>query len=99
MNFENSIRPVRAGMALALVLLLGGCAAEGKPGGDPGARPLPPGASCQSLKAELDAMNARGVQGKVEAVSQGRKVSDKDKTDATRYNQILNHYLGGRCHV
>ena len=92
-------RPAMAGIALGLVGLLAGCAAEGKSGGDPGARPLPPGSTCQSLKAELAAMDSRGVPAKVEAVSQNKKVSDKDKADAARYNQLLNYYLGGRCHV
>jgi hypothetical protein len=32
-------------------------------------------------------------------VSTGRKVSDKDRADAARYNDLLNYYLGGRCHV
>lgn len=99
MIVKTSWRPTRVGIALGLIGLLAGCAAESKSGGDPGARPLPPGSSCQSLKAELAAMDSRGVPGKVEAVSQNKKVSDKDKADATRYNQLLNYYLGGRCHV
>lgn len=99
MNLKFLLRPTWFGIALGCVAFLAGCAAEGKSGGDPGARPLPPGASCQSLKAELAAIDSRGVPAKVEAVSTGKKVSDKDKADASRYNQLLNYYLGGRCHV
>ena len=44
-------------------------------------------------------MDSRGVPAKVEAVSAGRKVSAQDKSDVDRYNELLNYYLGGRCHV
>ena len=92
------LRLVQAGVAIGLLALLGGCAAEGKPG-DPGARPLPPGMTCQTVRQELNALDSRGVPSKVEAVSAGRKVSEKDRADAARYNTLLNYYLGGRCHV
>lgn len=84
---------------LTVVGLLAGCAASAGPGGDPGARPLPPGYSCQSVRAELNKLDSRGVPAKVEAVTAGRKVSAQDRADADRYNQLLNYYLGGRCHV
>ncbi len=86
-------------LVLATTGLLAGCAAQGAPGGDPGARPLPPGYTCQSLRAELNKMDSQGAPAKVEAVTQGRKVSPADKAVADRYNQLLNYYLGGRCHV
>ena len=85
-------------VALALAAGLAGCAAQGAPG-DPGARPLPAGQSCQSIRGELNKLDSRGVPAKVEAVSSGRKVSAQDKADVDRYNQLLNWYLGGRCHV
>ena len=85
-------------MALSLLAALGGCAA-GAAGGDPGPRSMPAGYSCQSVRAELNKLDARGVPAKVEAVSAGRKVSAGDKELAARYNQLLNYYLGGRCHV
>lgn len=91
-------RAILASVAIGLIALLGGCAAEGK-AGDPGARPLPPGMTCQSVRQELNTLDSRGVPAKVEAVSSGRKVSDKDRADADRYNTLLNYYLGGRCHV
>jgi hypothetical protein len=84
--------------ALALVALISaGCA--GGSGGDPGARPLPVGQTCQSLRAQLDRLLAKGVQGKVEALSAGRKLSPGDKAEAEAYNGTLNSYLGARCHV
>ena len=92
-------RRVHIAVALSAVLGLAGCAAQSAPGGDPGARPLPPGHSCQSLRADLNKLDSRGVPAKVEAVSAGRKVSAQDKSDVDRYNELLNYYLGGRCHV
>lgn len=89
----------QATMMVAIGALLAGCAAQSAPGGDPGARPLPPGKSCQSVRAELNKLDSRGVPAKVEAVSQGRKVSPQDKADADMYNNLLNQYLGARCHV
>jgi hypothetical protein len=71
----------------------------GGPGGDPGARPLPAGYTCQSIRAELNKLDSQGAQSKVEAVNSGRKVDDKTRAVATRYNELLNYYLGGRCHV
>jgi hypothetical protein len=79
--------------------LLAGCAATPNKGGDPGAKPLPAGQSCASIKSELDRMVSRGVQGSVEAQSAGNKLSANQKTDADRYNQLLGQYLGSRCHV
>ncbi len=80
-----------------LTVLMAGCAGGG--GGDPGARPLPSGETCQSLRGQLDRLLARGVQPKVEALSAGRSLSAKDRADAEAYNRILNQYLGARCHL
>lgn len=88
------------GAALGIALALGACSGGGGgPGGDPGARPLPAGYTCQSVRAELNKLDAQGAQSKVEAVSSGRKVDDKTRAIASRYNELLNYYLGGRCHV
>lgn len=89
----------RAGVALSFAVLLSGCAAQSAPGGDPGARPLPAGQSCQTVRAELNKLDSRGVPAKVESISQGRKVSPSDQAEAERYNNLLNQYLGARCHV
>jgi hypothetical protein len=90
----------RRGGALLLALLVAGCANDdGPPGGDPGARPLPPGYTCQSVRAELDKLDRSGAQAKVEAASRGGRVSPETKATADRYNLLLNYYLGARCHV
>jgi hypothetical protein len=78
---------------------LSGCANEGGYDGDPGARPLAAGQSCGSVRAELDQLDRRGTQGKVEAASRGSKLAAKDQADVDRYNSLLNQYLGARCHV
>lgn len=89
-------RSASAVAAAVLTVLVAGCAGGG---GDPGARPLPSGETCQSLRGQLDRLLARGVQPKVEALSAGRSLSAKDRTDAEAYNRILNQYLGARCHL
>lgn len=88
-----------AGVMLASALLAG-CANEGgNENGDPGARPLAAGQTCQSVRAELNALDKKGTQAKVEAASQGKKLQPKDKAEVDRYNELLNQYLGARCHV
>lgn len=90
--------PIKVVAALGLVLALAGCAASAGPGGDPGARALPAGQSCQTLRAELNKMDAQGAQGKVERASRG-KVDAATQQVADRYNGLLNQYLGARCHA
>jgi hypothetical protein len=93
------IRPFSILFAVAGSLLLAGCeSGGGGTGGDPGARPLPAGQSCQSLRAELNRMDAQGAQAKVERVTHG-KGSAADKAVSDQYNSLLNSYLGARCHV
>jgi hypothetical protein len=77
------------------VAALAGCAE----GNDPGSMPLASGQSCGSIRGELDQLDRRGTQSKVEAASQGKKLSAKDKSDVDRYNSLLNQYLGARCHA
>lgn len=81
-----------------VALALGACAGDNKTNGDPGARALPPGMTCQSIRADLNKMDSQGAQSKVEAASRG-KVTPENKAVADRYNQLLNYYLGARCHV
>jgi len=80
------------------VALLAGCANDGYDG-DPGAIPLASGQSCGTIRQELNRLDARGTQSKVEAASQGKKLPPAQQADVDRYNQLLNQYLGARCHV
>ena len=43
-------------------------------------------------------MDSQGAQGKVERASKG-KVDPATQGVADRYNQLLNQYLGARCHT
>ena len=81
--------------------LLAGCANEGggNDNGDPGAKPLAAGQTCQSVRAELNKLDAKGAQSKVEAASQGKKLPPAQQAEVDRYNELLNQYLGARCHV
>ena len=86
-------------LAVAVTMAaLTGCA-DGGGFGDPGGMPLASGQSCGSIRGELDKLDRRGTQSKVEAASQGKKLSARDKGDVDRYNSLLNQYLGARCHA
>lgn len=85
-------------IALALLLVLGACAG-GTSSGQPHAQALPAGQSCQSVRAELDKLDAKGTRSKVEAAGRGQKLSPQAQADADHYNDLLNTYLGARCHV
>jgi hypothetical protein len=61
--------------------------------------PLASGQTCGSIRNELDQLDRRGTQAKVEAATQGKRLSAKDQGDVDRYNSLLNQYLGARCHV
>ena len=82
----------------AAIAMLAGCA-DGEGFGDPGAAPLASGQSCGTIRQELDQLDRRGTQAKVEAASAGKKLAPKDKGDVDRYNSLLNQYLGARCHA
>jgi hypothetical protein len=82
--------------AAAVVAALAGCADDGHPAATV---PLAPGQSCASIKQELNGLDAKGTQAKVEAAGHGKKLSPADKADADRYNSLLNQYLGARCYV
>ncbi len=85
------------GVAIAVVAL-GGCEG-GVAAVDPGARMLPAGQTCQSIRAELNRLDSRGVPARVEAASAGRKLTPTQQAEVDRYNELLNQYLGARCHV
>ena len=100
MSIQNeAVAVFRRAVMLGVVAALAGCASDAAPYGDPGARPLPAGYSCQSVRTELNRMDARGLRPKVEAASTGQKRSPQTQADVDRYNYLLNVYLGARCHI
>ena len=48
---------------------------------------------------ELDKLDRKGTQSKVEAATSGKKLAPAAQADVDRYNALLNQYLGARCHV
>lgn len=95
-----ALRTKLLGGVLVGFALLGGCANEGgNDNGDPGAKPLAAGQTCQSIRGELNKLDAKGAQSKVEAASQGKKLPPAQQAEVDRYNELLNQYLGARCHV
>jgi hypothetical protein len=92
------MRGLIAGLAMiGLAASLQGCG--GASGGDPGAKPLPMGESCGSIRSELNRLDSKGVPSLVEKQSAGGKLNPAQKADADSYNRLLNQYLGARCHV
>jgi hypothetical protein len=83
----------------ALATSLQGC--ESGPSGyrDPGPRPLPSGQTCDSIRAELNRLDSKGVPAQVERASSGGHLSASQRANVDRYNLLLNQYLGARCHI
>ena len=97
-KMEYRMRGLSGFVCVAVVAVaLQGCG--GASGGDPGARSLPAGQSCQSIRGDLNRLDARGVQSIVERQTSGGKLSAAQKADADLYNRLLGQYLGSRCHV
>jgi ABC-type phosphate transport system substrate-binding protein len=100
----NGVKDISMRVAVLITIAaaassLGACAGNsGSTNGDPGARALPAGMTCQSIRAELNKMDSQGAQSKVEA-AQRANAAPATKAVADRYNQMLNYYLGARCHV
>jgi hypothetical protein len=84
---------------LGAAVILSACADTSGNNGDPGSIPLASGQSCGSVRQELDKLDRKGTQGKVEAATAGKKLAPAAQADVDRYNQLLNQYLGARCHV
>jgi hypothetical protein len=85
------------GFACVSAAALAGCG--GASGGDPGAKPLPMGESCGSIRSELNRLDSKGVPALVERASNGGKLNASQRSDVDSYNNLLNQYLGARCHV
>ena len=81
----------------AIAVGLSGCAGAGA--GDPGARSLPTGQSCQTIRGELNRLDSKGVPSLVERSGSGGKLNPAQRAEVDQYNGLLNQYLGARCHV
>lgn len=76
-----------------LAVSLAGCAADG---GSPVS--LSGGKTCQSIFAELTRLDKEGVEGMIQRQQAGKKLPPAQKAKADLYNNLLNEYLGARCH-
>lgn len=89
---------IKVGVVGLLAAGLAGCGgATGN--GDPGAKSLPAGQTCQSIFSEMQRLQGRNVQGAIERQQAGGSLTPSQKADADSYNRLLNDYLGARCHV
>lgn len=86
-------------MAVTIAILLTGCAGDTGNGGDPGAQALSAGETCQSIRTDLNRLDKEGVPSLVEQQNSGKKLAAPQKAKADLYNQLLDKYLGARCHV
>jgi hypothetical protein len=88
-------------IALAAATLLAGCAGNtgGGGSGDPGPQALSGGETCQSIRSNLNKLDKEGVPSLVERQTSGQKLPAAQKAKADLYNQLLDKYLGARCHV
>lgn len=55
--------------------------------------------NCKSLQKELKRYQNKGVAGWAEAKNAGKKLSKSKEADLRVYNELLNKYLGGKCHL
>lgn len=79
---------------LLMVTALAACSGTEGPQG-PG--PMLADNVCAQLRGDLNAMDKRGVPGLVDARNNGKKLAPAQDGEATRYNQVLDQYLGGQC--
>ena len=59
----------------------------------------PPARAAARSARSSNRLDSRGTQAKVEAATQGKKLPPAAQADVDRYNDLLNQYLGARCHV
>jgi hypothetical protein len=85
--------------ALAVAAAVAGCASDQPPGEGAPTGTLAGGKTCQETRSELDRLDARGVPARIEAANQGKKLSAAQREEVDHYNNLLQRYLGGRCHL
>ena len=100
---SGNVRRARAfsgTIAGSIAIILAGCAGNTNTnGGDPGAQALSGGETCQSIRSNLNQLDKQGVPSLVEQQNSGKKLAAPQKAKADLYNQLLDKYLGARCHV
>jgi hypothetical protein len=79
---------------LMLAAALAACSGTEGPQG-PG--PMLADNACAQLRTDLNAMDKRGVPGMIDARNNGKKFAPAQDAEISRYNQVLDQYLGGQC--
>lgn len=89
----NSMRALAVLGGIVLAGSLAGCASHstGSKFADTGAT------DCAGLQKQIARMAGGGIQGKIEAVQAGRKVSGQARSQIDEYNSLLEQYLGSHC--
>lgn len=83
------------GLVSGLVVTLAACGGPGP--NSPAASASPSG--CKSLQKELKVYERKGVASWAAAKNAGRKLSKSQADGLRTYNELLNKYLGGKCHL
>lgn len=76
-------------------VVLAACGATSPNGPGPSASP----SGCKALQKDLKKYERKGVAGWAEAKNAGRRLSKKQEAGLRAYNELLNKYLGGQCHL
>ncbi len=96
--FDGPVSQASTALALLMIATTLGVRAESSASGDPGASSAH-GSKLPVDQAELNRLDSRGAQGKVQAAAEGRRLGPGDMEIVNRYNSLLGQYLGARCHV
>lgn len=89
---SNRLKAAAGLLAAALLAACSGTEQQGGPGG-----PMLADGTCAQLRADLNSMDKRGVPGMIDARNNGKKYGPQQDAEISRYNQVLDQYLGGQC--
>jgi hypothetical protein len=84
-------------LSAVLIVVLCGCAQH--KGADPGPQALRSGQTCDSIHRELSDLDRAGIRDKFDRDARGTKLRLADRRHLARYRDLLDQYLGARCHA
>lgn len=89
------LKCTKVGFVLSVVFVVAGCGGPAPGGPAPSATPD----GCKAIQKELKRFENKGVAGWAEAKNAGKKLSKSKEAGLRTYNELLNKYLGGKCHL
>ncbi len=95
MSKSRVMKTIKISLALSAVTGIAACGGPAPGGPAPGANP----SGCKALRKELQRYERKGIAGWAEAKNAGKKLSKSRESDLRIYNELLNKYLGGKCHL